>query len=180
MLLRCMGVLLLLSTTAFASEPQTERAATLFADGKRAFDEEHYQAAYDAFHAAYALTPAPALLYDMAAAQEALGRPGDAATSLRAYLRVVKEEPNRGALDARVRALDEAQRMIEVEQLRAQRPRLLELRAVEARSTRRGLAIGLGVGGAVIAVGLGIGLGIGLGVQPHYPSSTLGTQRVTP
>lgn len=162
-----------------ASEPQAERARALFEEGKSAFAGERYQAALDRFGEAYGLIAAPALLYNMAAALEALGRPGEAAVKLRGYLRVVAEDPNRGALEARLRALEEAQRQIEVERLRAQRPRLLELNAVEARGRRRGIAIGLGVGGAV-AVGLAVGLGLYFGLGATYPDATLGVQRATP
>jgi len=171
--------LLLVAARASASAPQIDRARSLYHDGRTAFDQERYQAAYQKFREAYGLSPAPALLYNMAAALEALGRPSEAAEKLRAYLRVAAEEPSRGAIEARARILDEAQRQLDVERLKAERPRLLELNAVEARGQKRGLTIGLGVGGAVV-VGLGLGLGLYFGLQPSYPDSTLGTQRATP
>jgi tetratricopeptide (TPR) repeat protein len=162
-----------------ASEPQVERARVLFDEGRQEFQAERYQSAYDKFHEAYALSPAPALLYNMAAALEALGRPGEAAEKLRAYLRVAANEPNRAQLDARARSLDEAQRQIDVERLKTDKPRLLEMNAIEQRGRRRGLAIGLGIAGGVV-VGLGLALGLYFGLPPRYPDSTLGTQRGTP
>jgi len=82
--MRSLAILLVLCslfTVAHASDKQTERAGALYSDGRVAFDAERYQAAYDAFHEAYALSALPALLYNMAAALEALGCPGDAAES---------------------------------------------------------------------------------------------------
>jgi tetratricopeptide (TPR) repeat protein len=168
-----------LGGAATASEPQRARAQALFEQGRRDFTEERYQAAYDAFHEAFGLTAAPALLYNMASALEALGRPGAAAQALRSYLRAVVEEPNRGALEARLRALDEAERLKEVERLRAARPHLIELDAVEARGRRRGLAIGLCTG-VVVVVGVALGVGLALGLPAHVPDSTLGLHAATP
>ena len=172
-------VALLFAASAQASEPQLQRAQALFKEGTTAFDTEKYQVAYDRFHEAYGLSSAPALLFDMAAALEALGRPGDAATSLRAYMRVVREDRDRGAHEARARSLEESQRLIEVERMRAERPRLIDLNAVEARGKKRGLAIGLGVTGGVV-LGAALAIGLTFGLQSHYPASTLGTQRATP
>ena len=175
-----MWVILFVAGAAQASGAQQARARVLYDEGRAEFVAERYQSAYDRFREAYGLSSSPALLYNMAAALEALDRPGEAAEKLRAYLRAVGEEPNRGGLEARARILDESQRQLDVEHLRRERPQLLALDAVERRGRRRGLAIGLGVGGGVVAVGLALGLGLYFGLRGTYPDSSLGVQRATP
>lgn len=160
-----------------------DRARALFAEGQTAYGVEQYEVALAKFREAYSLAPLPALLFNMAAALESLSRPGEAADKLRAYLRGAGEVDNRAEIEARVRMLDEAQRQLDLEKAKHEKPRIIDLSAVqrtsEERGRRRGLAIGLGVGGAVV-LGVAIGLGVYFGTAPRYPDSTLGTQRVTP
>jgi tetratricopeptide (TPR) repeat protein len=162
------------------ADGRDDRARSLYLDGQAAFRGERYQAAYDRFRQAYLLVEAPELLYNMASALERLGRPHDAAEELRAYLRAKPEDTERGLIDGRIRALDEAQRLIDSERLRNEPPRLIELPAGAGLARRRKtLAAVLGtLGGVVVAGALGVGLGLGL--RQEYTLSTLHTQRATP
>src|SRR3954453_17390357 len=92
----CLAVLLcLLSSTARAEDSPTDVARQLYTDGKEAYEQLKYQLAYDRFKAAYTLSHQPELLFNMSSAEQGLGHPKAAAELLRAYLRVVPEDPDR-------------------------------------------------------------------------------------
>jgi tetratricopeptide (TPR) repeat protein len=180
----------LLSVSLLAWSPRAkanerdDRARALYATGKSAFEAGRYEEAQQQFRAAYLLSRAPGLLYNMGMALELAGRPHEAAEELRAYLRAETDPPSRAPIDARIRALEEAQRLLDTERLRAQPPALRDLNHELDRQLRRErkkrLAVGLGVGIGAVVVGVALGIGLGLGLRSTPTASTLGTQRATP
>jgi tetratricopeptide (TPR) repeat protein len=175
--------LLAWSSRAVANEAE-DRARALYATGKSAFEAGHYEEAEQQFRAAYLLAHAPGLLYNMGMALELAGRPHDAAEALRAYLRAENDAPSRAPIEARIRGLEEAQRLLDSDRLRAQPPALRDLNhdldLQQHHERKKRLAIGLGVGLGVVVVGVALGLGLGLGLRSAPTASTLGTQRATP
>jgi tetratricopeptide (TPR) repeat protein len=204
---RVAGLLAVLwATSAFAGDAQEERARAVYRTGQEAFAAEHYQEAYDAFKRAYLLWPQPALLYNMASALQGLGKPHLAAEELRAYLRTNPETPERRPIEERIRALEEAQRLLDSEEPRptpapaqhsappvaapvheAARPTApppqplvpLVESAPPPRRPSRVLTIAIPVA-AVAVLAVGLGLGLGLGLHDWHTASTLGDKQATP
>ena len=181
--------MLLIASAAAATEVQEEEARTLFQSGKAAFAAERYQAAYDLFKQAYLLSPEPALLYNMASALQALGRPHDAAEELRAYLRTRPDVSEREQIETRIRALEEAQRLLDEERKSAPLPPIVEpsprptIVMVERRAPpppkrNHKLVIILSTVGVVL-VGGALGLGLGLGLHDWHTATTLGPKQAT-
>lgn len=182
--------MLLIASAAAATEVQEEEARTLFQSGKAAFAAERYQAAYDLFKQAYLLSPEPALLYNMASALQALGRPHDAAEELRAYLRTRPDVSEREQIETRIRALEEAQRLLDEEKKSAPLPPIVEpspkptIIVVQRkepppppkRNTK--LIVILSTVGVVV-VGGALGLGLGLGLHDWHTATTLGPKQAT-
>jgi tetratricopeptide (TPR) repeat protein len=106
-----LAVVALLAALVHAGEDADPKA--LFNQGKDAFEQQQYQVAYDKFEKAYFLSHRPALLFNMSSALQKLQRPHEAAEKLRAYLRVVPDDPEHLDLEERMRALDEEQRMLD-------------------------------------------------------------------
>src|SRR4051794_6222373 len=90
---------------ALADERLDAQGKALYADGKAAFEAGEFQRANDLFLQAYLASEKPELLFNMASSLVALGRPHLAAEKLRAYLRVLPEDPERPAIEQRIRAL---------------------------------------------------------------------------
>jgi hypothetical protein len=172
------AVLLLATTGARAESGAEASARRLFAEGREAFGHEQHDVALDRFQRAYLLVRSPALLYDMASVLEAAGRPHDAAEKLRAYLRAAPADGEAAVIEARARALDEAQRLLDAQILKAHPPRLLELAPPPRWTRRQTVATVLGVLGGLVAGGVAVGLVLGL--RPGYSATTIPTQRVTP
>ena len=103
------------STTAEADHKAAARAR--FEAGKKAYEAGEYRAAIAAFKAAMKLHPSPLLVYNIARCHEKLGEWEEAARVYRGYLRQFPEAPDRLAVAARVRELEEVAR-----QLGRQRP----------------------------------------------------------
>jgi tetratricopeptide (TPR) repeat protein len=164
---------------ARAGEPAESRARALYAAGQEAFVAGRYPEALERFRQAYAVLPAPALLYNMASALEPQGQPLEAADKLRAYLHAFPDAPDRLEIESRVRALEEAQRAIDAAKLKGTPPRLLELAPDPRAARRRKIVATVTAIGVTLAVGA-VGLGLGLGLKQDYPDSTLHTQRATP
>jgi hypothetical protein len=91
---------LLLSAPALADEftDHAERVTALMA-------EDRYEAALAELEAAYSLRQSPRLLYDMARAQQRLGRAQEALALYRRFLATQAEPALRGDAEAQVRAL---------------------------------------------------------------------------
>src|SRR5260370_20453761 len=113
---------LLVSVPARADRDEDARA--LYEEGRVAFEQDRAQEAYDRFREAYMISQRPQLLFNMASALTRLDRPHEAAESLRAYLRVVPDDPDRASLEQRIRALEEKQRLLD-EERRAREPHVV-------------------------------------------------------
>lgn len=82
-----------------------ERAKELYQNGSLLYDEGRYEDAIVAFQEAYRLSEQPKLLYNIAQAQERLGRYQDALDTLSRY-RAYAPAEEREALDRRIRNLE--------------------------------------------------------------------------
>lgn len=177
-------VLSLVASTAMvrtaSADDRAARAKVLYEKGEVAFSRGDFETAYEQFKQAYLIAKVPALLYDMGSALERLQRPHEAANELKAYLRALPEEPRRAAIESRIRALEEAQRILDAELLKRSPPILQPLPPPKPYWTSRrigGAAAGIVLGVAAIATGIGVGLVYG---RPDYTSSPLGLVRATP
>jgi tetratricopeptide (TPR) repeat protein len=163
-----------------AAEPQPEQARVLYSAGLAAFGAQQYAEAATIFRRGYQLSHKPEFLYNTASALEADGRPHEAAQTLQAYLRAVPRDDQRGALEGRVRALEDAQRLLDAERLRREPPTLRSLSTEASPRWTRAKAAALVLGVVTGAVAAGLGVGLGLGLQPSHTRSTLDTHVVTP
>lgn len=103
---------------ARAQSQRLDKAKQLYTEGKRAYEQNDYQKAYDAFKESYLLSHEPALLYNVSSALQGLRRPHDAAEALRSFLRLLSDDPDRAAIEERIRALEEEQRLLDAERQR--------------------------------------------------------------
>jgi tetratricopeptide (TPR) repeat protein len=104
---------------AHGSEAEEKKARNLYLAGEAAFNKGDFKVAYDDFRQSYAISQEPALLYNIASALQRLQRPHDAAQTLASYLRLRPSDPDRAAIEERIRTLQEEQRLLDGE--RAQR-----------------------------------------------------------
>jgi tetratricopeptide (TPR) repeat protein len=124
-----------------------DEARREYETGARQYELGSYEQALASFARAYDRSRNAALLFNMAACEERLGRPGEAAARLRAYL---KERPNasdRVEVEVRVRALEEQ-----------------AARAGTGEAPRRSPWLWVAIAGAAVVVGA-IVLGLAFGVQ---------------
>jgi tetratricopeptide (TPR) repeat protein len=161
------AALLLLSGSVRADDVRDVEARALYLQGKQAFEARRYQNAYDLFRQSYLTSQRAALLFNMASCLQELDRPREAADQLRTYLRIVSSDPDRQAIEERIVALDEKQRLLNAALVVRPPPK-----------SRRRLALGLGIAGALVATAIALGLGVGLSAT-DYRASTLGTHPVT-
>jgi tetratricopeptide (TPR) repeat protein len=89
---------------ASASPAETE-ARALHAAASVAFDQGRFAEAEARFEQAYALSPRPALLYNIAAAADRAGHDDVALARYAAYLEAMPDAPNRAFVEGRVRVL---------------------------------------------------------------------------
>jgi tetratricopeptide (TPR) repeat protein len=201
-------ILAALAAPARADEAREEEARRLYKEGRAAFETHDWDTAYLRFRDAYMISQRPALLFNMASALKEGGRPSEAAETLRSYLRLVPDAPDKNEIQERILTLEESQRIMDREKQRkadqeaarraAERappvlapvvapqptpsPVVAPVSDEPARRARRrkiGLAVGLSVGGVVvIAVALGIAAGVSQDV-PNTPG-TLGIWNGTP
>ncbi len=92
-----------------AAEPtdsNTERARSLFAAGRAAFEANDYEDALRHFRESHALSGRPALLYNIGVAADRLRRDEEALEAFERYLREAgADAPQRGDAEARARVL---------------------------------------------------------------------------
>ena len=112
--------LLLWCAIASADARQDEAARDAFKVGRAAYETGDYQLAYDKFKESFQLSHEPALLYNIASALQGLKRPHEAAEALRSFLRLLPTDPDRPKIEQRIATLEEEQRMIDIEQQKAQ------------------------------------------------------------
>ncbi len=108
-------LLLSIARPTLADESRDSEARRLYDLGKTAFEKHDWDTAYTQFRNAYMISQRPALLFNMASALKEGGRPGEAAETLRSYLRVVPSTPDRQPIEERIVALEEAQRILDRE-----------------------------------------------------------------
>lgn len=147
-----------------ASEDAEDRARELYENGKRLYDEGAYEAAVAAWQASYDLSGNPALLFNLASAQERLGRLDAAIDSLNRYRAFAPAEEGE-SLERRLRSLERRAALAQEEAPTPTTPATLPTTpatapsrtqaAVEPVPARRG-ASGLTVAGGVLT-GLGGG-----------------------
>ena len=158
-----LGVVLLLSTRAGADSPEPE-ARQLFSAGSVAFEAGKFQEAARAFHAAYALLPRSAFLYNEASALrrafEVTGDRSSATQAIALYERFLAA-PDTSMTDTQ----EAAAQLAALGRAVAARPDQVVVVTRTAPAPRRtGLIVGLTVG-AVVLAGAGLGLGLGLGLR---------------
>jgi tetratricopeptide (TPR) repeat protein len=183
------------AATVHANEAAEERAKALYSTGRAAYNDGKYQVAYDAFKESFRLSHQPALLYNVASALQGLGRPHDAAESLRSFLRLQPSDPERPQIEERIRTLEEEQRLLDLERKPAPAPApgvvapsrapkglpppALPAAPSESASApvpdhrrRNAIIIGVTVGAAVVtAVALGLAFGLQTTTDPLTPSN---------
>ena len=98
---------MLLLTLLLAAAPEVE---ALNARGLEAFERKQYEQGIETFERAYALSPLPGFLYNMALGHRLLGRCAESAELYRRYLAADPKAKNRKKVEAR---LDEMERCAE-------------------------------------------------------------------
>lgn len=102
-----------------ASQPQSaptvlerpedrERAITLFGWGQEYYQAKEYERALISYEAAYELSRAPSLIFNMAQCYRLLGRQQEALSFYRAFLAEVPETPYRQEIEERIATLEAA------------------------------------------------------------------------
>ncbi len=88
-----------------STDDLTAEARTFFLRGVAMFQRRAFEAAMQAFTAAYGFARLPEVVYNLAITAEKLGRAQEAIDYFREFLRARPEDPSRAAIEARVRAL---------------------------------------------------------------------------
>ncbi|GAB4217008.1 MAG: hypothetical protein OHK0013_44130 [Sandaracinaceae bacterium] len=106
----CAVAALAVPTSAWAqasdgTSPQEAEARALHAAASVAFDQGRFEEAQQRFEQAYALSPRPALLYNIAAAADRAGHDDVALVRYAAYLEAMPDAPNRAFVEGRLRVL---------------------------------------------------------------------------
>ena len=97
------------STAAQDAADSDRRARELFEAGRDAFDAGDFETALSLFEDAYANSPRPALLYNIAASADRLRRDEMAADYYRRYLAAEPDAAERTNVEARIAAIERAQ-----------------------------------------------------------------------
>ncbi len=128
-----MVALLVLAGSASAQK-RMEDAKREFQAGRASYDRSDYAGAYDHFKRSYVLSQEPALLYNISSALQGLGRPGEAAESLRDYLKIMPGDPERVQIEQRIATLLETQKLLDREAAAKAREAAAKERAMPAVS----------------------------------------------
>ncbi len=83
----------------------TQEARRFFLRGVSLYRQRHYEAAMQAFIAAYRFAPLPEVLYNLAVTAERLGSRRDALDYYREYLRLRPHAPDRGHIEREIERL---------------------------------------------------------------------------
>jgi len=190
---------LCLPLVAGAQSARLEKAKQLFSAGKTAYEAGDYEKAYASFKESYLLSHEPALLYNISSALQGLRRPHEAAEALRSFLRLRSDDPEKGAIEERIRTLEEEQRLIDQEK-RDQTPptptappapistppslaptsstgneaALTATRQAAEERRKKKIWMGVGITLGVLAAGgvaLGVALGLSNNTEPYTPST---------
>ncbi len=147
-----LSLMMVAPTIAVGATPaEQKQAQEIYGEGVAAFKAKDYEAALARFEAAHALDPSPVLLYNMARANEELGRPAAAATAYEAYLQAYPDAPDRDDVERRIRIMRAILGNIEDNNQQA-----LTATSVQPQPTslRPFAYTALGVGAAMIVVAL--------------------------
>jgi tetratricopeptide (TPR) repeat protein len=104
---------------ARGSDSEEKKARALYSAGEVAFNKGDFQTAYEDFRQSYTISQEPALLYNIASVLNRLQRPHEAAQTLASYLRLRPRDPERPAIEERIRTLEEGQRLLDAERAAA-------------------------------------------------------------
>lgn len=88
-----------------SNDELTQEARTFFLRGVALYRQRHYEAAMQAFIAAYRFAPLPEVLYNLAVTAERLGSRRDALDYYREYLRLRPDAPDRGHVEREIERL---------------------------------------------------------------------------
>lgn len=99
-----------LMTTPPTGDEMTQEARRFFERGVAMFRRRRYEAALQAFTAAYNFSRLPEVIYNLAVASERTGRLQDAVDYYREYLRARPEDPGRRQIERHVEQLRAQQR----------------------------------------------------------------------
>jgi len=114
-------LLALAAVLANAAASPPDRSYQLFLDAEKAYGEGRAEEAVKLLEEAYRLKPEPVLLYNLARAHETLGHLEQALDCYRRYLAADPKAAGRGAITARITALE--QQLKEREELELERQR---------------------------------------------------------
>lgn len=146
-----LSALIAASPAAAATPADAEQAQVIYAEGVQAFKAGDFEAALGRFEAAHALDPSPVLLYNMARANEELGRPAAAIARYEAYLEASPQAPDRDDVERRIRIMRAILSNVEDDD----RAALTATRVPAEPTSLRPFAYGaLGAGAAMIIVGI--------------------------
>lgn len=191
---------LLTTSAALAQDKAAARAA--FRRGTQHYNLNEIPQALAAFKEAYRAYEDPGLLFNIGQCQRRLGQNEEAVLSFRAYLREVRDAPNRdevAQLVARLSEQIEADRQMKARAEAEARAQKAERDKAEAEAQQKAAAAAAAAAasntvvaapppkpplykrwwlwttvGAVVVVGIGLGVGLGLGLPPsdRYPKLT--------
>lgn len=99
---------LIVSTVQAQGDAERAEALALFEAGVAAYRAQRYDDAIERFEQAYALSPEPVLLYNLARAEDRAGRVVDAVDTYRRYLATAGDIEDRAEIEARVAELEAA------------------------------------------------------------------------
>lgn len=123
-----------------AQAPAREAALELYEQGKTAYRAGDFARAADLLERAYALFPAPVLLYNLARARESKGDDPGAVEAYRRYLAGDDDAEDRPAIERRVATLEQrmaaAERAVREREAAIERARRAELAAGSARRSQ--------------------------------------------
>ena len=91
--------------TADPADSPTDEMRAHFERGQDEYEKKKYQEAEDSFMAAYAIKPAPSLLYNVAVCREKRGDNAGAAEMFQRYLAESPSASDRTAVEERIRTL---------------------------------------------------------------------------
>ncbi|NUP05394.1 MAG: tetratricopeptide repeat protein [Polyangiaceae bacterium] len=165
---------------AFAGEPEREEekkqaeARALHQRGATAYDLGNFDEAIAAFRAAYELSPAPGLLFNLAQAYRGKGKEGcaDALRTYKAYLRAAPDASNRDVASEQISEMDRCVKAQAEANAAPPAPNEPPAQSPDAASTPPTWpAVLLGVTGLAA-----LGIGTGLNVSAHAEFDNLEAQ----
>lgn len=162
-----------------------QRGRAAFQRGAAAYDAGSYEDALVSFSEAYELTERPALLYNVALAQDRLRMDAAALRTFNLYLEAVPDTSHRQQVQSRIDALTLAENrraaeLAALEQARQDEEARRLLAEEEARNAEQPSRWWIGLIVGVVAVGAGVGLAVALsGRDDGFEQSDFGEVTTT-